>query len=476
MPNRYKLLIDNQWVETGSTARVVNPYTRETFAEVCLASETEIDRAIRSAQKGFETTRRLASHERAGILERTVAGLRNRKKEIAETIVKEAGKPIKFAEIEVDRAVNTFAIAAEEAKRIGGGVIPIDIEKGGAGRFSISQRFPIGVVAGITPFNFPLNLVAHKVAPSIASGNTLVLKPATKTPVTALILGEILVEAGMIPGMVNVLPCPGSMGEKLVEDQRIRKISFTGSAAVGWHLKNICGKKKITLELGGNAGVIVHSDADLKFAVPRIAVGSFGYAGQTCISVQRILVQEEIFETFTEMFLKEVEGNVKSGDPMDPSVMVGPMVEEKAVDQVDEWVREAEKGGARILTGGEKNGPFYLPTVLTRVGREMKVFCMEVFAPVVTLDPYKTFSEALERVNDSAFGLQAGVFTKNLDHAFAAFKGLEVGGVMINDVPTFRIDNMPYGGVKDSGFGREGVRYAIEEMTEIKLAVFNLGF
>jgi glyceraldehyde-3-phosphate dehydrogenase (NADP+) len=396
------------------------------------------------------------------------------RQELAETIVSEAGKPITYAEGEVDRCILTFSIAEEEAKRIGGEVIPLDITAAAAGRTGITRRFPIGPIAAITPFNFPLNLVAHKVAPALAAGNTVVVRPASQTPFSSLILGRICMEAGVPKGAINVVPSPVAVAQKLLTDERIKKISFTGSDEVGWGLKDKCGKKKITLELGGNAAVIVHSDCDLDFAAERIAVGSFAYAGQICISIQRIYVEEAIFAVFKKRFLRAIKEKIGVGDPRKRTTVVGPMIDAASADRVMEWIQEAKDGGAKVPCGGKRKRNVIQPTVLTNVDPRMKISCREAFGPVVTLDAYRDFEEALNRVNDSVYGLQAGVFTRDIRRIHSAFCELDVGGVIINDYPTFRVDNMPYGGVKNSGMGREGVKYAIEEMTELKLLVLNL--
>lgn len=469
----YKLLIGGQRRAAPEKMEVINPYNGEVVGVVSKASERDLEEAVLEASKAFETTRRMAPYQKVEILEKIVAGIKKRKNELAEIIAKEAGKPIRLATAEVERAINTFGIAVEEAKRIGGEVIPLDVLESARGRFSFTRRYPIGPIAGITPFNFPLNLVVHKLAPCLAAGNTMVLKPASATSISALLLGEIVTEAGVPPGALNVVPCPGAMAEKLVKDERIKLVSFTGSADVGWHLKNIAGKKKVVLELGGNAGVIVHSDADLDFAAERIALGGFLYAGQVCISVQRIYVHEAIYDQFCEKFLAAVK-RIKVGDPMDPETVVGPMINLAAAERAEKWMKEALQGGAKVLVGGKRDGVMFEPTVLTRVKPEMRVSCMEVFAPIVTLGAYKTFQEAVREVNNSVYGLQAGVFTQDIKRIFHAFNHIEVGGVIINDYPTFRVDHMPYGGVKNSGFGREGIKYAIEEMTEPRLLVLNL--
>jgi acyl-CoA reductase-like NAD-dependent aldehyde dehydrogenase len=335
------------------------------------------------------------------------------------------------------------------------------------------RRFPLGPIAGITPFNFPLNLVAHKVAPAIASGCTMVLKPAPQTPLTALLMAEAVQQAGWPDGALNVLPLSNEDAGLLVTDERLKLISFTGSAAVGWDVKRRAGKKKVTLELGGNAGVIVHSDADLTYAAERCVTGGFAYAGQSCISVQRILVERSVFEKFTELFVAGVK-KLRTGDPLEESTDVGPLIRESDAIRASDWIQEAVRGGARLLCGGQRQGSILEPTVLTRTRPEMRVNCQEIFAPVVTIESYDDFSDALKQINNSPYGLQAGIFTRDAKLLFSAYEELEVGALMAGDVPTFRIDHMPYGGIKESGSGREGLRYAIEDMTEPKLLVMNL--
>lgn len=467
----HPLIIGAGRVATRETAEVINPYTGRAFARVHLAGPAEVEKAITSAAKAFEITRRQSSHAVASLLRRVVEGMAKKRARLVDSIVAEAGKPVSLAAQEVDRSITTFTIAAEEASRLGGEYLPVDIDARSEGRAAVTRRFPIGVVAGITPFNFPLNLVAHKVAPAIASRNAIVIKPATTTPLTALMLGEILLEAGMTPGQVNIIPCRAEVGERLAISERVAKLSFTGSAAVGWRLKNLAGRKRVTLELGGNAAAVIHSGADLDWAVKRTALGAFGYAGQTCISVQRILVHKPVYAKVVRMLVKETTANIKAGDPRRPDVTVGPMIDRAALNKTREWVKEAVAGGARILAGGRRRGPCYLPTLIAGVNPRMKVVCQEVFAPVAVVQSYATFDQAIGMVNDSEYGLQAGVFTSDLAHAFEAFESCEVGGVIVNDFPTFRVDNMPYGGVKMSGFGREGVRYAMEEMTELRVMV-----
>ena len=388
-------------------------------------------------------------------------------------MAQEAGKPIKAARTEVERAIFTFNVAAEESTRIYGEYLPLDWQEFTAGRWGIVRRFPLGPIAGITPFNFPLNLVAHKVAPAIAAGCPMVLKPAPQTPLTALLLAEAVQQAGWPDGGLNVLPLSNEDAGLLVTDERIKLISFTGSAAVGWQIKKNCGKKKVVLELGGNAGVIVHSDADLAYAADRCVVGGFAYAGQTCISVQRILVERSVCGKFTDLLLEGVK-KLKTGDPLDESTDLGPLIRESDAVRASDWIQEAVRGGARLLCGGQRQGPVLEPTVLTGTRPEMKVNCQEIFAPVVTVEPYDDFNQALKQINNSPYGLQAGLFTRDAKLIFNAYEELEVGGLIAGDVPAFRIDHMPYGGVKDSGLGREGLRYAIEEMTEPKLLVMNL--
>jgi glyceraldehyde-3-phosphate dehydrogenase (NADP+) len=417
--------------------------------------------------------RALPAHERAAILMSVSGALKTRQDEIARTLAGEAGKAIRDATAEVDRAAMTFHIAAEEARRLGGEVVPMDLAPHGAGRIGITRRFPIGPVAAISPFNFPLNLSAHKVAPAIAAGNPIVLKPATKTPLSALYLAELLAAAGLPEGAISVLPMPRTVGDRLVTDARFKLLTFTGSSPVGWDMKNRAGKKKVILELGGNAGVVIDDSADLQFAATRIATGGFALAGQSCISVQRVYVHERVFDDFSGRLLTLVEA-LKVGDPLDPATDVGPMIDEGEAARVDAWVQEAVARGARVLTGGTRlGGALYSPTVITDVPADAKVCAAEVFAPLVGLYPFARFDDALREVNRSAFGLQAGVFTSTLEHALRAFDELDVGGVIVNDVPTWRADQMPYGGIKDSGLGREGPRYTIEEMTEPKLLVIN---
>jgi glyceraldehyde-3-phosphate dehydrogenase (NADP+) len=375
----------------------------------------------------------------------------------------------------VSRAITTFTVGSEEASRFAGGeVIPIDIFPGSEERFGAVRRFPLGIVMGISPFNFPLNLVAHKVAPSIASSNVMILKPASQTPLSALTLGEVVTEAGLLPGALNIIPLPGSQIEPVIEDERIRKISFTGSDEIGWGLMSKFAKKKVTLELGGNAATVIDQDPpDIDFAASRNAWGAFYQAGQSCISVQRIYAHEKIFDKFVDKFISATKA-LKVGDPMLEDTDVGPVIDNDSADRIMKWIEEALDSGARLLTGGNRDGRLIEPTTLTNVPPTCNVSCNEVFGPVVHIERYKDFDEVLKWVNDTRYGLQAAVFTKDVKKAFKAYNALNVGGVIVNDYPSFRVENMPYGGVKDSGVGREGLKYAIEEMTELKLMVVNL--
>jgi acyl-CoA reductase-like NAD-dependent aldehyde dehydrogenase len=465
--------VDGKWLEEGDIVEIRAPYDGAVIARVYQGRREHAEGAIAAAVKAFGTTRRLPAFERQRVLRRIADGIHDRKEEFARMLAQEAGKPIKSARMEVDRAVFTFNIAAEETVRGYGEYLPLDWQQSTAGRWGIVKRFPLGPIAGITPFNFPLNLVAHKVAPAIAAGCPIVLKPAPQTPLSSLLLAEVIQQAGWPDGGFNVVLLSNEDSRLLVTDDRIKLISFTGSAAVGWAIKSNAGKKKVLLELGGNSGVIVHSDADLAYAADRCVTGSFAYAGQACNSLQRILVEHSVYGKFIELFMAGV-GKLKRGDPLDESCDVGPMIRESDAIRALDWVQEAIRGGARLLCGGKRTGSMLEPTVLTSTKHDMKVNSEEIFAPVVTVEPYNDFASALREVNNSAYGLQAGLFTRDAKLIFQAYEELEIGGLIAGDVPTFRIDHMPYGGVKDSGLGREGLRYAIEEMTEPKLLVMNL--
>jgi len=466
-------LVDGRWVEQGELVEVRAPYDGAVIGRVFQGGRSQAEAAIAAAVKAFGTTRRLPAFERQRVLRRVAEGISRRKDEFARTLAQEAGKPIKAARSEVDRAIFTFTVAAEESTRIYGEYLPLDWQEFTAGRWGIVRRFPLGPVAGITPFNFPLNLVAHKVAPAIAAGCSMVLKPAPQTPLSSLLLAETIQQAGWPDGALNVIPLSNEDAGILVTDDRIKLISFTGSASVGWEIKKRAGKKKVVLELGGNAGVVVHSDADLAYAAERCVAGGFAYAGQTCISVQRILVEQSVYGKFTDLLLAGVS-KLKTGDPLDESTDLGPLIRESDAIRAAEWVQEAVRGGARLLTGGNRKGSMLEPTVLAGTRPDMKVNCQEIFAPVVTVEPYTDFNAALRQINSSPYGLQAGIFTRDAKLLFQAYDDLEVGAVIAGDVPTFRIDHMPYGGIKDSGLGREGLRDTIQEMTEPKLLVMNL--
>lgn len=469
----FGFFMNGNFYSHGREYVVSSPYDRAPLGVVYEATRDDVETAIQSAVEAFSLTRKMSSYQRASILRKIAGGIRERREEFARTICQEAGKPIKVARIEVDRGIYTFDLAAEEATRIYGEYIPLDTLEATAGRWGLMRRFPVGPVFAITPFNFPLNLVAHKVAPALAAGCPLILKPAPQTPITALMLAEVVHEAGWPDGALAVMPLSNDDAALLVADERIKLLTFTGSAAVGWALKSKAGKKRVTLELGGNAAVIVHSDADLAYAAHRCVVGGFAYGGQTCISVQRILVEGSVFNDFTKLLLEGVHA-LKSGNPMLEDTDIPPLIRESDAVRATLWVEEAVQAGAKLLTGGKHKGSFVEPTVLTDTTRDMRVNCAEIFAPVVTVEPYDDFRQAVSEVNASVFGLQAGVLTHDARLIQMAFEELEVGGVIVGDVPSFRVDQMPYGGVKESGLGREGLRFSIEDMTEPKLLVMAL--
>ncbi len=472
MTRIHDFLIGKQWRRSVETAPVINPYTQEAFAKVSLADAGEIEQAIGLAEQAFTTTRALPAYVRSRICAGIAEGIRKRFDEFARTLAMESGKPLVFAKGEINRSISTFTIASEEALRLNGEALTLDITEAAAGKTGLTRRFPIGPVAGISPFNFPLNLVAHKVAPALACGNPIVIKPSTTTPLTALLLGEVVLETEAPEGMFSVLPCRGKQASPLVEDDRFKMITFTGSVGVGWDIKRRAGKKKVVLELGGNAGVLIEPDADLDKAAQKVCFGAFAFSGQVCISVQRCYVHESVFSDFKDRLLKEV-ASLKSGDPLDAAVNFGPMIDLDNAERIEAWTQQAKDGGATVLTGGTREGTYFAPTVLTGVDRKAEVSCNEAFGPILVLEPYSDFDEAVDWINDSDYGLQAGIFTNRFDKSQQAFHRLDVGGVVVNDVPTFRVDNMPYGGVKDSGFGREGLRYSMQEMTEIKLLVYD---
>lgn len=461
-------LVNGEWRTSGRVRSVVNPYTHAEVAMVHQATDADIREAIGAATRAFQASRQLPAHARSTILAAIAEGVKKRREEFARLITEETGKPIRFSRAEVERCMFTFGVAADEARRAEGAVLPLDLAGGSEGRFGVLRRFPVGPVAAITPFNFPLNLVAHKLGPAFAAGNTVVLKPSSNAPGVALLLGNVIEEAGWIPGGMNIVPCSSGEAAQLIENEAIKLISFTGSPAVGWGLKERAGRKKVVLELGGNAGVIVDETADLADAVPRIVLGGFANAGQSCISVQRVFVHERVLPRFQEMLLEEVAAIVV-GDPQNEETVVGPMIDDDAASRVEGWIHEAVRAGGKLLCGGGRKGAVLEPTVLRDVPMDLRVCSEEVFAPLVTLHPFSSFDKAVCAVNDSRFGLQAGVFSNSLANVLSAYRDLEVGGVVVNDSSSYRMDHMPYGGVKESGFGREGIRYAIEEMTEPKL-------
>jgi len=466
---KLKMLIAGQWTDTDSTLEVKNKYSGDVIATLPVAGQKDVDAAIAAAGEAALEMAEMPTYRRADVLQKTAVLLQERYDDLSRTIAAEAGKALKFARAEVTRAINTFTLAGEEAKRIHGETIPLDAVQAGEGYFGFYLRRPVGVVGAITPFNFPLNLVAHKVAPALAAGNSLVLKPASTTPITAVKLCEILLEAGLPAHAINLVVGPGrTVGECLVSDPRLAKITFTGSPVVGEHILRSAGIKKVTLELGNTSPVIITSDADLQVAAKRGALSAYYNSGQVCISVQRIYVESAVYEPFLEQFIQATEAMVV-GDPLDEDVDVGPMIELKEAERIEAWVKEATTEGAMIETGGHRQGAVFHPTVLTHVSPEMRVVAEEAFAPVASVIPCPSFADALEQANRSPYGLQVGVYTRDLQRALWAIQKLDFGGVIINDTPVFRADHMPYGGNKRSGLGREGLKFAIEEMTNIQM-------
>lgn len=473
MEKQFKLLINGSWEEGAETREIKSPYDQSSISKIHLADKKQMKKAVSSAHQAFEKTKNLSSQERSEILEQISSEIERRKDELARSIALCAGKALKSAEVEVNRAVNTFKIAAEEAKRINGEIIPLDLSPQTKQRWGFVGRFPIGVIAGITPFNFPLNLVAHKVAPALASGNTVVLRPSTQVSITSYLLGEIIGQTDYPQGGFNVVSSTYEAADVLLDDEKVKMVTFTGSPSIGWEIKKRAYKKRVTLELGGNAAVIIEPDTNLEFALPRTVVGAFSYSGQVCISIQRIFLHQKIYDKFMDQFLKATQ-KLNTGNPLDKNTDIGPMINLEAAQKTEDWVKEAVQNGAKITLGGKREGAMFEPTVLENVKPELRISWLEAFAPVAVVYPYSDFEKALQGVNYSIYGLQAGIFTNNLKKAFQAYQVLDVGGVIINDIPTFRIDHMPYGGVKESGFGREGVKYTIQEMTEMKLMALNL--
>jgi acyl-CoA reductase-like NAD-dependent aldehyde dehydrogenase len=467
-----KLLLAGNWIETGDWLEVRSPYSGDVVGRVAKAGAAEARRAVDAAEAAMGEP--LPAHERAAILDRVAVLLEARQEDAAQLISAEAGKPLKAARVEAARAVSTFTFAAVEARKLVGETVPMDASQAGAGKLAFTLRRPIGVVGAISPFNFPLNLVAHKLAPALAAGCAVVLKPASQTPFSALLLAELMTEAGLPPGWLNVLVGPASaIGDVLVEDERVRALTFTGSGEVGWKLAERAPRKRVKLELGNATPVLVEADADLEDVAARLAANAFSFAGQSCISVQRIYVRREACDELVSRFVPRVEALVV-GDPADAATDVGPMIDRDARDRVLAWIEEARTAGAEILTGGELEGELLRPTVIAGAGPELKVSCEEVFGPVCTVTPYDTLDEAIELANGTRYGLQAGIFTRDVKTALAAAERLEFGGVTVNEAPTFRADQMPYGGVKDSGNTREGPAYAVRELTEDRLVVLEL--
>ncbi|OSS42582.1 Aldehyde dehydrogenase [Desulfurella amilsii] len=470
----YKTYIGGSWVETDKLLDVTEKYTNEVFAKVPLCDTKEVDTAVSAAQDAFESFRKTPAYERSQILDKAANLILKRKDEIAAVICKEAGKAWKYSLGEVIRGYETFKFASCEAIRIHGETVPLDASASGTNRVGYYIRVPMGVIAAITPFNFPLNLVAHKVAPAIASGNTIVLKPASTTPVTALILAEILEEAGLPKGVFNVVIGSGSsIGDYLVSHPMVKKVTFTGSPAVGDSIIRKAGIKRVTLELGNNSATIIEKDAIIDKAIPRCIASAFSNSGQVCISLQRIYVHKDIADEFSQKF-KQATQALKVGNPLDQDTELGPMIDGKEALRAKSWIDEAVSQGATLVCGGKVEGRTLYPTVLKNTTKDMKVMCMEVFAPIVSIVEYNNFEEAIKHVNDSDYGLQAGIYTNDIRKIHYAIDNLDVGGVMINDTSIFRVDNMPYGGNKLSGIGREGVRFAINEMTNIKMVMINL--
>jgi len=466
---------NGEWLSKGSGAsiEILDKYNGNTLAALPLASKSQMDSAIDSAAKAFEVSRNWSAGKRAEKMELLYAAIKNNSTAFVNLIVAEAGKPITYAEAELKRSLSTLKIAIEEAKRLGGEVVPMDFNNG-EGRTAFTKRFPIGVVVAITPFNFPLNLLIHKVAAALAVGCTVVVKPPPQAPLTALFLAKLISEAGFPNGSVNVLACDVPIAEYLVKDERLALLSFTGSDKVGWHLKSICGKKKVVLELGGNAAVLIDKDVDVMAVADKVAKGAYLYAGQICISTQRIFVHQLLYEDFKNALIKAI-GKLKTGNPLENDSWAGPLIDKKAFERTKAWVNEAKAAGAELLIGGsvideEKN--LFEPTLFTNTNAEMKIYAEEAFAPIAILEKVKDFTAGIQAVNNARYGLQAGVFTNSLKHFKMASEQIVSGGIIFNDIPGFRIDHMPYGGLKDSGLGKEGLKYSMEEMTEMRLIVY----
>jgi acyl-CoA reductase-like NAD-dependent aldehyde dehydrogenase len=464
----HPLWLAGSQVNTESTFQHRGAYDKEGLGNICQASSREASAALSAAWHARKAMAEMSAGEREAALMTVVEGLEDAKEDFAQMMCRETAKPISLCRGEVSRALNTFRLCAEESKRVGGEVIQLDTLPGSEGRYGIVRRFPKGVVVAITPFNFPLNLVAHKVGPAVAAGCPFILKPAPQAPRTALMLGQLFARANLPEGAFSILPAPNDVAQQLATDQRVAVISFTGSDTVGWKLRELAPRKSVLLELGGNAAVVVEPDSDLGHVAQRIVTGAFAHAGQVCIKVQRVFAHHDIADELLKRMVELTEA-LGVGDPSHDDVICGPMIDETAAKRVEQWVDEARQSGARIVTGGERDGQYYRPTWLTDVPEDAKVNCKEVFGPVTLFYRYNDFEAALNAVNASEFGLQAGVFTGSLARMQQAFEQLEVGGVIVNDIPTYRVDHMPYGGVKASGNGREGPRYTIEDFTEPRL-------
>jgi len=470
MLQRYRTQIAGEFRQTDRFDVITNPFDGSPVAEVGLASDADLERAIARAHDFFERGARPPTHRRAEALDAIAHALRERAQELSELITRESGKPIRYARGEVARAVLTFTLGAAECRRLGGEVLPLDQLPGQEGKLCLFERVPRGPIAAISPFNFPINLVAHKLSPAFAVGAPTVLKPAQQSPLTAHVLGQLLLECGLPPELLSVLHMQPDIAERLVTDERMAVLSFTGSDTLGFRLKRIAGKKHVLLELGGNAPCVIDEGVNLDQVVPKIAEACWANAGQVCIKVQRVFVHRALFADFVERFVKFSE-QVACGDPMDDATVVGPLIEAKHVKRVLDWVQEARDGGAKLLLGGDADGQVVRPTILTNTTEQMRVCRDEVFGPVAVLESVDSLDDALAACNRSRFGLQAGLFTPNLGHALKAFRTLRYGGVLINETPMLRVDNFPYGGVKDSGIGREGVAFAVEEFSEPKVLI-----
>lgn len=465
-----KILVKGEWVGSGDTFEVRNPFNGDLIAEVASADADTIERSLAAASDDAKKIRDLPRFRIAKGLRAISDGIASRKDEFIRSIVLESAKPVIYARGEVERAIANFAWAAGEAERLTGEIVPLDVQASGKGKWGRTVRMPRGIIYGITPFNFPLNLVAHKVAPALASGNAIIIKPSSKTPLTALLLGEVFLESGLPASGLQVVPTDVSNVEAIIDDERVAMVSFTGSAGVGWKLRSKAIRKPVALELGGNAPVIVDESADRERSLSRTVTGAFAYSGQVCISVQRVYVHSSRFDDWTAEFIDRSK-KLTTGDPLDEKTQLSVMIDEDAAKRAQDWVNEAASNGAMVLLGGDRDGAHLNATILTNTDPEMRVVAEEAFAPIAVVERFDHFQEAVEMANNSKYGLQAGVFSNDASNLELAAARLEYGGVIINDAPIFRVDNMPYGGIKESGFGREGVRYAMEEMTELKLIV-----